>query len=84
MAAACVDPDRSYRAGNLEAARDKMATLYRAMNSLESGKFVQKIKYGCELMGTPVGHCRQPLLPLSDQEKSDFRTAMEPILNWSG
>jgi 4-hydroxy-tetrahydrodipicolinate synthase len=84
MAAACVDLDRSYRAGNLEAARDRMTTLYRAMNSLESGKVVQKIKYGCELMGTPVGHCRQPLLPLTDQENADFRTAMESVINRSG
>lgn len=83
MASACVDLDRSFRSGNLEAAREKMATLYRAMNSLESGKFVQKIKYGCELMGNPVGHCRQPLLPLSDQEKDEFRKAMNPILNWN-
>ena len=32
--------------------------------------------------GIPVGVCRQPLLPLTDEEKGDFRTAMEPILNW--
>jgi len=83
MAQACVDLDRSFRAGELDRAREQMLTLYRAMNSLESGKFVQKIKYGCELMGTPVGHCRQPLLPLSAQEKDEFRLAMEPILNWN-
>jgi 4-hydroxy-tetrahydrodipicolinate synthase len=82
MAVACCDLDRSFRSGNLDKARDQMATLYRAMNSLESGKFVQKIKYGCELQGTPVGHCRQPLLPLTDAEKDEFRSALEPILNW--
>jgi hypothetical protein len=37
-----------------------MATLWPAMNILESGKFVQKLKYGCELQGTPVGECRMP------------------------
>jgi len=52
------------------------------MNILESGKFVQKIKYGCELQGAPVGECRAPLGPLTDDEKAEFRTAMEPILNW--
>ena len=83
MAAACVDLDRSFRNGDLDSARAKMATLYRAMNSLESGKFVQKIKYGCELMGSPIGHCRQPLLPLSAAEKAEFHEAMEPILNWN-
>jgi 4-hydroxy-tetrahydrodipicolinate synthase len=82
MARACCDLDRTFRSGDLELARDKMKTLYRAMNSLESGKFVQKIKYGCELQGAPVGACRQPLLPLSDAEKAEFRVAMEPILNW--
>ena len=82
MAVACCDLDRTFRSGNMDKARDQMATLYRAMNSLESGKFVQKIKYGCELQGTPVGHCRQPLLPLTDAEKDEFRSALEPILNW--
>jgi 4-hydroxy-tetrahydrodipicolinate synthase len=52
------------------------------MNILESGKFVQKIKYGCELQGTPVGKARAPLGELTDEEKKAFRAAMEPILNW--
>ncbi|MHA1566321.1 MAG: dihydrodipicolinate synthase family protein [Alphaproteobacteria bacterium] len=82
MAAACVDLDKTFRSGDMVAAREKMATLYGAMGSLESGKFVQKVKYGCELMGFPVGVCRQPLLPLSEAEKAEFRVAMEPILNW--
>jgi 4-hydroxy-tetrahydrodipicolinate synthase len=50
------------------------------MASLESGKFVQKVKYGCELAGTPVGIARRPLLPLNAEEKADFRKAMEPVL----
>jgi len=82
MAKACCDLDRSFRSGDLAKAREQMMTLYRAMNSLERGKFVQKIKYGCELQGSPVGVCRQPLLPLSDVEKAEFRGAMEPILRW--
>ena len=52
------------------------------MSSLETGKFVQKVKYGCELMGVPVGNCRGPLQPLNEDEKAEFRDAMEPILNW--
>jgi 4-hydroxy-tetrahydrodipicolinate synthase len=52
------------------------------MNILESGKFVQKIKYGCELQGIDAGVCRQPLLELTAAEKAEFRAAMEPILNW--
>lgn len=82
MGRACVDLDNTFRAGDLEAAREKMVKLYKAMNSLETGKFVQKVKYGCELQGVPVGNCRGPLQPLSDEEKADFRAAMEPILNW--
>ncbi|MFK0206716.1 4-hydroxy-tetrahydrodipicolinate synthase [Agrobacterium sp. NPDC090283] len=82
MAKACCDLDRTYKAGDLGKARDMMKTLYRAMNILESGKFVQKIKYGCELQGLPVGECRAPLGPLTDEEKAEFRAAMQPILNW--
>ncbi|WP_259782372.1 dihydrodipicolinate synthase family protein [Aestuariispira ectoiniformans] len=82
MAKACVDLDRTYKSGDLDAAREKMVRLYKAMNSLETGKFVQKVKYGCELQGVPVGNCRAPLQPLSAEEKADFRAAMEPILNW--
>lgn len=82
MAKAVCDLDRTYRSGDLDRARDQMATLYTAMNILESGKFVQKLKYGCELQGTHVGECRAPLGPLTDEEKADFRAAMQPILNW--
>ncbi|MBB2817152.1 4-hydroxy-tetrahydrodipicolinate synthase [Rhizobium phaseoli] len=82
MAKACCDLDRTYKSGDLGKAREMMKTLYRAMNILESGKFVQKIKYGCELQGLPVGQCRAPLGELTSEEKAEFRAAMEPILNW--
>jgi 4-hydroxy-tetrahydrodipicolinate synthase len=82
MAKACCDLDRTYKSGDLDKARRQMKRLYRAMNILESGKFVQKVKYGCELAGTPVGEGRAPLGPLTDDEKAEFRKAMEPILNW--
>lgn len=82
MAKAVCDLDRTYRSGDMTKARSQMATLYAAMNILESGKFVQKLKYGCELLGTSVGECRAPLGPLTDDEKSAFRAAMEPIINW--
>ncbi|ARO27940.1 dihydrodipicolinate synthetase-like protein (plasmid) [Rhizobium sp. TAL182] len=82
MAKACCDLDRTFKSGDLDKARKQMKTLYRAMNILESGKFVQKIKYGCELQGLPVGTCRAPLGELTAEEKAEFRAAMEPILNW--
>jgi 4-hydroxy-tetrahydrodipicolinate synthase len=82
MARACCDLDRTYKAGDLGKAKEMMKTLYRAMNILESGKFVQKIKYGCALQGLPVGEGRAPLGSLTNDEKAEFRAAMEPILNW--
>jgi 4-hydroxy-tetrahydrodipicolinate synthase len=81
MAKACCDLDRTFRSGELDRAREQMAVLYRAMNILESGKFVQKIKYGCELQGTPVGECRAPLGPLTNEEKAEFKSAMAPVLS---
>ena len=80
MARACVDLVNTIESGDWLAARGKMAVLYKAMSSLESGKFVQKVKYGCELAGTPVGHGRRPLAPLTEAEKREFRAAMEPLL----
>ncbi len=67
----------AFESGNLKEAQSQMVVLFKAMSSLETGKFVQKVKYGCELLGLPVGVCRQPLLPLSDAEKADFRHAFE-------
>jgi 4-hydroxy-tetrahydrodipicolinate synthase len=82
MAQAVCDLDRTYRSGDLIKAKAQMATLYTAMNILESGKFVQKLKYGCALQGIPVGECRMPLGPLTPEEKADFAAAMQPIINW--
>ncbi len=82
MAQSVCDLDRTYRSGDLIKARAQMATLYTAMNILESGKFVQKLKYGCELQGVPVGECRMPLGPLTPEEKAAFAAAMQPIINW--
>jgi 4-hydroxy-tetrahydrodipicolinate synthase len=82
MAKACVDLVNTIESGNWLAARDKALRIYRAMSSLESGKFVQKVKYGCELAGTPVGIGRKPLLALNEAEKTAFRKAMEPVLHW--
>jgi 4-hydroxy-tetrahydrodipicolinate synthase len=83
MAKAVCDLDRTFRAGDLKKAKSIMARMWPAMNILESGKFVQKLKYGCELQGTPVGECRMPLGPLDAGEKAAFAEAMKPIVNWS-
>ncbi len=81
LADPCCELDRLFRAGNLAEAKQLMARLYKAMNILESGKFVQKIKYGCELNGIAVGECRAPLGPLDDSEKAELRDAMRPFLS---
>ncbi len=80
MAKACVDLVDTIEAGNWLAARDKMQVIYGAMSSLESGKFVQKVKFGCELAGTPVGVGRKPLLPLTSEEKAEFKKAIAPFI----
>jgi len=49
------------------------------MEILEAGKFVQKVKYGCELSGFKVGNARMPLLPLTDDEKAEFKRAFDAI-----
>jgi 4-hydroxy-tetrahydrodipicolinate synthase len=82
MVKAVCDLDRTYRSGDLDKARAQMATLSTAMAILESGKYVQKVKYGCALQGTPVGEARMPLGALTDDEKAAFRAAMEPIVSW--
>ena len=82
MARAVCDLDRAFRAGDLKKAKDMMVRLWPAMNVLESGKFVQKLKYGCELQGTPVGECRMPLGALTAEEKKAFAEAMAPVVNW--
>lgn len=62
-----------YEACVLEKDFDKgrkiMAAMMPLMNALDAGKFVQSIKYGCELNGQSVGAVRAPLLPLSESEQ---------------
>ncbi len=62
----------AFVSGDLAAAQAIMRRIYPAMNNLESGKFVQKVKYGCELGGFAVGETRRPLMPLDEAEKAEF------------
>ena len=82
MAKPVCEMDAAFRAGDHARAKQIMQAVWPAMNVLESGKFVQKLKYGCELQGLPVGACRMPFGPLTDAEKAEFAAAMQPILNW--
>lgn len=82
MARACCDLGRPYRLGDVAKAKSMMKTLCRAKKVFESDKFVQNIEYGCEFQGLPVDGCCAPLDPITDDEKAEFRAAMEPILAW--
>lgn len=68
-----------FTAGDLIGAQEEMRKMFPVMASLESGKFVQKVKYGCELVGFPVGDARRPLLPLTEVEKQDLAEAFAAI-----
>lgn len=72
----CVKFYNAFAAGDLKTAQAIAKALYPIMTNLESGKFVQKVKYGCELMGIPVGAPRRPLLPLDEAEKRELARAI--------
>lgn len=83
MARPVCEMDAAFRAGNHARAKEIMQAIWPAMNVLESGKFVQKLKYGCELQGNPVGECRLPFGPLTDGEKAEFAAAMQVVIDWA-
>lgn len=82
MAKPVCEMDAAFRRGDHARAKDIMTAIWPAMNVLESGKFVQKLKYGCELQGTSVGECRMPFGRLTPEEKAEFAAAMQPVINW--
>jgi 4-hydroxy-tetrahydrodipicolinate synthase len=69
-----------YTSGDLAGAQQIVRSMFPLMNNLESGKFIQKVKYGCELAGFKVGVARMPLLPLTEGEKTEFRKEFEKLL----
>lgn len=72
-----VDFYRKYASGDLAGAQQVMRSLFPVMASMEAGKFIQKVKYGCELAGFNAGNARMPLQPLTDAEKAEFRQVFE-------
>ena len=66
-----------YEACVLEKDFDKgrkiMSAFMPLMDFLEGGKFVQSIKYGCELNGLRTGSVRSPLQPLYENEKEALK-----------
>lgn len=69
-----------YEACVLEKDFDKgrkiMSAMMPLMASLDAGKFVQSIKFGCELDGRNVGPVRSPLRPLNAEEKRGLQTVV--------
>lgn len=54
--------------------KEIMATMMPLIYLLENGgKYIQYVKYGCELAGVPVGTMRPPMGTLSPDEKAMFR-----------
>lgn len=66
----------AFASGDLKTAQAIAKAIYPAMTNLESGKFVQKVKYGCELAGFAVGETRRPLLPLNAAEKQELAAVL--------
>ena len=53
-----------------------MPLLYLLENG---GKYIQYVKYGCELAGSPVGITRQPLEALTTDEKAKFKKLWDAV-----
>jgi len=56
-----------------------MAALMPLMDFLEGGKFVQSIKYGCELAGLRAGGVRAPLQGLTEEEKQGLQAVVAKL-----
>ena len=56
-----------------------MAAMMPLMNFLDAGKFVQSIKYGCELQGLKAGGLRAPLLPLAPREQEQLQQVIDGV-----
>lgn len=78
--------------GDFETGRRIMSALLPLMYCLErGGKFLQTVKYACEIMDRPGGACRPPLLPMKkDLRREVFQivktaqTTLHNILNEKG
>lgn len=60
--------------GDIVLGKNLMHAMMPLLYLLENGgKYLQYVKYACELAGSPVGLARQPLQGLSAEEKSGFK-----------
>jgi len=56
-----------------------MSAMLPFMDFLENGKFVQSIKYGCELKGLKTGSVRAPLQPLEAAQKQELEQIIKTL-----
>jgi len=61
---------------NFDKGRKIMSAMMPLMRFLDAGKFVQSIKFGCELNGLNVGQVRSPLHPLNSEERRTLQTVI--------
>lgn len=64
---------------NFDKARKIMGAMMPLMDFLESGKFVQSIKYGCALNGLRTGGVRKPLYDLEATEKQELERVVSEL-----
>jgi len=66
--------------GDFAKGRRIMSALLPLMRVLEQGgKFVQSIKYGCELAGLPAGPVRKPLRGLTKEQKRELEIVIRTL-----
>lgn len=64
---------------NFDKGRAIMTAMLPLMDFLETGKFVQSIKHGCEIIGLKTGSVRAPLRPLNSDEKRTLQTVVSTL-----
>jgi 4-hydroxy-tetrahydrodipicolinate synthase len=66
--------------GDWRKGKELMQTMLPLIYLLENGgKYIQYVKFGCELAGIPVGPMRPPMGGLTTDEKSEFRRLYEDL-----
>ncbi|MDL2406591.1 dihydrodipicolinate synthase family protein [Rhizobium calliandrae] len=64
---------------NFDKGRAIMSAMLPLMDFLETGKFVQSIKHGCEIIGLKAGPVRAPLRGLNSDEKRTLQTVVATL-----
>lgn len=69
----CIDLYDAVRAGDLDTARTRYNELKDLLEFIVAGGLATTIKAGLQLLGTPAGDPRPPLLPLDEQGRTQLR-----------